>query len=229
MNLDLAESESLAGDIVAGLGEANANIVLCPPFTSLAAVKKVVEGSAVKLGAQDIFYQQDGAFTGEISADMLTDVGCEYVIVGHSERRKLGDTNDIVRKKMDTAQDAELNVILCVGESLADRKAGTGEEFVLSQLRTVLRDSKATKLLIAYEPIWAIGTGNEATKEQVEPMLSAIKSTLSSLNIEAILLYGGSVNGANVNVFMQTGFDGVLVGGASLKSDSFLEIVKACN
>lgn len=227
MHFTLAESTRLAADISDGIPESKSSIVLCPPFTSLYAVRDVLEGSSISLGAQDVFYEPEGAFTGEVSAGMLVDAGCKYVIIGHSERRHLGENNEEIRKKLLSASESGLTPVLCVGESLADRKAGTGEEYVKSQLRTVLKGSSFKNLLIAYEPIWAIGTGEEADNEVVVPMLDAIKKTLSEIQLNAPILYGGSVSAENASGFVKSGFEGILVGTNSWKSESFIDIIKA--
>lgn len=227
MHFTLAESTRLAADISDGFDKSESEIVVCPSFTSLYAVRDVLEDSKILLGAQDVFYETKGAFTGEISPGMLADAGCKYVIVGHSERRHLGDRSDDIRRKLVAALEVGIKPIVCVGESLADRKAGTGGEFVTSQLRSVLRDVSVKDFIVAYEPIWAIGTGEEAKTDKVVPMLDEIKKTLTKLNLTVPILYGGSVDGENAKGFIDDGFDGVLVGTSSWKSDSFLAIIKA--
>lgn len=227
MNFTVAESIRLADEVTREIGQPEATVVLCPAYVSLSAVAKVVENSTVELGAQDVFFEQNGAYTGEVSASMLTDIGCKYVLVGHSERRTRGESNDDVRRKTVTALSVGMRPIVCVGETLADRKAGTGTEYVQSQLRAALREIVSGEVLVAYEPIWAIGTGVEAQPEQTIPMLKDIQDTLSGLGLVAPVLYGGSVQQSNARRFIDEGYAGVLVGGASWQSQSFIGIVKA--
>ena len=227
MNFSISESIRLAEEVMNGIGQPEVNVVLCPSFVSLAPVSKVLASQTVALGAQDVFFEKNGAFTGEVSIEMLKDAGCAYVIVGHSERRALGENNDDVRRKISATLSAGLRAIVCVGETLADRKAGTGTEYVQSQLRSALREIVSEDVLVAYEPIWAIGTGVEAKAEQTVPMLKDIQETLSGLGIAAPILYGGSVKSDNARRFVDEGYAGVLDGSASWQSESFVGIVKA--
>jgi triosephosphate isomerase len=211
----------------------NVDKVICPPFTSLDALKTRLQGSTVKLGAQDLHYEEKGAFTGEISPQMVADL-CEYVIVGHSERRQyFNETIEIVDKKVRAALKVGLKPILCVGESPAENKAGKTEEVLTKQL-----SSPSARLyylggtVIAYEPIWAIGTGVAATGEVANQTIGFIRKHIAerfghSIAQEVRILYGGSVTADNIAEFVkQPEIDGALVGGASLKASEFLSIAK---
>ncbi|MBM3173773.1 MAG: triose-phosphate isomerase, partial [Chloroflexi bacterium] len=207
--------------------------VLCPPFISLTATKELIKGSSVKLGAQNMYFKDKGAYTGEISPPMLSDL-CDFVILGHSERRQLfGETDDMVNSKVKAAYEFGLKPILCVGESLADNETNRTEAIVASQIRAALSGVAATdQLVVAYEPIWAIGTGKAATGKQASATISLIRSTIAQLwgesPSQAIrILYGGSVTGDNIAEFIsEPEIDGALVGGASLKADDFASIVR---
>ncbi len=209
-------------------------IVIAPPFTSLAVAAKFLKGSNVKLAAQNLFWEEKGAFTGEISPIMLRDVECEYVIVGHSERRQyFGETDETVNKRVRAAHQAGLKVILCIGETLEERESGKTFDVLKTQLSGGLKEIDAPDMLvIAYEPVWAIGTGKTATPEQAQEAHQFIREQLSGIygaqEAQKIrILYGGSVKPENVASLMsQEDVDGGLVGGASLKPDSFAEIVK---
>ena len=206
-----------------------------PPFVSLPAVMEAIEGSSIESGAQDIFYEESGAFTGEISGGMLVELGVRYVLTGHSERRHvIGESNDIVARKLRAALDSGLTPVLCVGELLEEREADRAEEVVLGQLRTALEGLTAdqcAKVVVAYEPVWAIGTGKTATPEDASHMHGVIRKALGDLHGTDIsestaILYGGSVKPQNAaQLFGSPDIDGVLVGGASLASDSFLGII----
>lgn len=212
------------------------DIALCPPLTALQAVGETLRGSGIKLGAQNLFWQDEGAYTGEVSPPMLVDLGVEFCIIGHSERRQyFGETDESVNKKVKAARDHGLSVIMCVGETQAQRQAGETEELVRSQVVTGLSDVKIDapeKLVVAYEPIWAIGTGENATGEDANAVITLIRNTLGSLfgdeTAAAVrILYGGSVKPGNIKEFMaQSNIDGALVGGASLDAASFAQIVK---
>jgi triosephosphate isomerase len=203
----------------------DAHIVLCPPFTQLAAAQMVLNGTEVDLGAQDCHYKDEGAFTGDVSANMLKRAGCSYAIVGHSERRQYHhETNEIVKAKADSAMDHGLEPIICVGESLAQREAGEQETVVAQQLSQCI-PARAEPYVIAYEPIWAIGTGKTASADDIAKMHAFIKKQLDS---EASILYGGSVKPANAaEILGLDGVDGVLVGSASLKPEDFAAIIEA--
>lgn len=208
------------------------DIVLAPPYTSLFALSELLKGSNVKLSAQDVFYEEKGAFTGEISPLMLRDVGCEYVIIGHSERRQyFHETDEIVNKKLRAAKHAGLTVIVCVGESLAEREAGRTYDVLNVQIKNSLGEVEPKDIVVAYEPIWAIGTGRTATVEQAQEAHSFIRSKLEELyknNADTVrVIYGGSVTPESIKALMSCpDVDGALVGGASLSPDSFEKITK---
>jgi triosephosphate isomerase len=235
MNTTVSEAATLAANVRDGASAAaDVELVLCPPFVSLAAVRDVVAGSVVKVGAQNMYFQESGAFTGEVSPGMLQGL-CDYVILGHSERRQLfGETDESVNNKVKAAQAAGLKPIMCVGETLEQRKQGMASDVISGQVRAGLEGvSDATGLIVAYEPIWAIGTGQAATPETAaEIMGGAIFETLRRLFAAAAdnvpLLYGGSVNGSNAGEYAaQSCIHGGLVGGASLLADQFLQVAAA--
>lgn len=234
MNTTVNEAVELVKTMRAKLDEVSGvDKVICPPFVSLAAVRELIKGSSIKLGAQNIYFAEKGAYTGEISPLMLADL-CEFVIIGHSERRQyFNESGEIVNKKIIAALKAGLRPILCVGERLEENEAGKTEEVVTGQLRSSLAGiDYLNGLIIAYEPIWAIGTGKAATGEQANETISLIRQNISKLYDDKIaqdmrILYGGSVTAANAIEFMpQPEIDGALVGGASLKATEFLGIVK---
>jgi len=234
MNTTVSEAIKLVNELRQGLGEIdNVEKVLCPPFISLAAVGELIKGSSIKLGAQNLYFAEKGAYTGEISPLMLTEL-CEFVIIGHSERRQyFNETDEIINKKVQAALKVGLKPILCIGERLEQNEAGLTTEVVTKQLRSALVGiDDLSKMIIAYEPIWAIGTGRAATGEQANQTISLIRRTISKLYGERVaqdlrLLYGGSVTADNATEFMQQPeIDGALVGGASLKADQFLSIVR---
>ena len=206
--------------------------VICPPFVSLAPLKELVAGSTIKLGAQNLYFAEKGAYTGEISPLMLADL-CEYVIIGHSERRQyFGESGDIVNKKVVSALKAGLIPILCIGEKLAENEAGKTEEVVTRQLNAALENiDDSDGLILAYEPVWAIGTGRAATGKQANATIAIIRNCISRIydrrvSREIRILYGGSVTAANTAEYMnQPDIDGALVGGASLKAAEFISIV----
>ena len=233
MNTTLSEAIELVNEIRQGLDQiANVDKVICPPFISLATVRELIKGSSIKLGAQNIYFEEKGAYTGEISPLMLADL-CEFVIIGHSERRQyFNETGEITNKKTRVALKVKLKPILCVGEKLEENEAGRTEEIVTKQLRTALAGlDYPNGLIIAYEPIWAIGTGKAATGEQANETIGLIRQTISQKYGKRIaqdvrILYGGSVTAANATEFInQPEIDGALVGGASLKANQFLSIV----
>jgi triosephosphate isomerase len=207
--------------------------VLCPPFVSLVAARAIVKGSTVKLGAQNVYYEEKGAYTGEISPLMLAAI-CDYVIIGHSERRQyFGETDEIVNKKIGAAVKVRLKPILCVGETLEENEAGKTREVIRRQLMASSDKSYFMRgMVIAYEPIWAIGTGKSASSDGANKTIGFIRQFISSLHGIGIanavrILYGGSVTAANISDFMRKPeIDGALVGGASLKADDFVSIVK---
>lgn len=234
MNTTLSQAVALVREMFPGLDKiAHVDKVICPPFISLAAVRELIKGSSIKLGAQNIYFEEKGAYTGEISPLMLADL-CEFVIIGHSERRQyFAETGEIVNKKIHIALRTGLKPILCIGERLEENEAGKTEEVVTEQLRSSLAHiGSLSGLTIAYEPVWAIGTGRAATGEQANKTTGFIRQTISQKYGERVardlrILYGGSVTAANAAEFMnQPELDGALVGGASLKASEFLSIVQ---
>jgi triosephosphate isomerase len=233
MNTTVTEAVALVKAMRAELSKvSNVEKVLGPPFVSLAPVKELIKDSSIKLGAQDLYFTGKGAYTGEISPVMVADL-CELVIIGHSERRQyFNETGKVVNKKVAAALEVGLKPILCVGEKLAENEAGKTEEVVSKQLKSSLADiSNLDGLIIAYEPVWAIGTGRAATGEQTNETIAFIRRNISGLYDDKVaqeirILYGGSVTAANATGFMvQPEIDGALVGGASLKAAEFLNIV----
>jgi triosephosphate isomerase len=206
--------------------------LIAPPFTAIAAVGEAIKGSGVLLGAQNVFWEEKGAFTGEVAPGMIVDLGCDYVIIGHSERRQyFGETDETVNKRIKASLSASLKVILCIGELLEEREAGRTNEVLQKQLTGGLKDISADHIVVAYEPVWAIGTGKTATPEQAQKAHAFIRGELRKLlgeKADAVrILYGGSVKPDNVDELMaRADVDGALVGGASLKPDSFARLVK---
>jgi len=234
MNTTVGEAVKLVREMLPELEPLN-NVerVICPPFVSLAVVRELLKGSPVKLGAQNMYFAEKGAYTGEISPLMLAEL-CQYVIIGHSERRQyFGEAGEIVNKKILAALKAGLKSILCIGEKLEENEAGRTEAVVTEQLRSALTEvGDLGNLIIAYEPVWAIGTGRAATGEQANETIGLIRNYISQQYSEIIaqdvrILYGGSVTAENTaEIMRQTEIDGALVGGASLKADQFVSIVK---
>ncbi len=231
-----AEAAALAGEIAKGCEDLqDRQVMVAPTFTSLAAVAGVLRGSKVALGAQDVYWEDTGAFTGEVSAPMLVDAGCSFVIVGHSERREYFEETDYtVAKKIAASYRSGLSQILCVGETLDQREAGETMKVIEKQLRHGIVELPAPgleSLVVAYEPVWAIGTGRTATPEQAEEVHARLREILCTLmdpdKADAVrILYGGSVKPDNVDELMACpNVNGALVGGASLKPDDFLRIV----
>ncbi len=234
MNTTVSEAIELVKELRQGLDKIdNVDKVLCPPFISLVAVRELIEGSPIKLGAQNIHFEPKGAYTGEISPLMIADL-CQFVIIGHSERRQYFNENgEVINKKVTAALAAGLKPILCIGERSEENEAGRTEEVVTEQLRSSLAGiDYPDELVIAYEPVWAIGTGKAATGEQANKTIGFIRRTISQKYGERTaqgirILYGGSVTAANtVEFIQQPEIDGALVGGASLKATEFLSIVK---
>jgi triosephosphate isomerase (TIM) len=224
----LARAGGLAARARAATDGLDCDVLLCPPATLLAAVAEVLAGSGIALGGQDCHAEPKGAFTGDISAEMLADAGCTYVILGHSERRRVhGETDAIVRAKFGAARRSGLVPILCVGETLAERETGRATETVAGQLAGSLPESSTPgRLIVAYEPVWAIGTGRTATADDILAMHRAIRARLPAATS---ILYGGSVNANNATEILGlAGVDGALVGGASLLVDDFWAIALAC-
>ena len=237
MNGSVAANAELIDGLLAGASAVNdVELLVCPPFTYLASVAQMLDGSAIRLGAQTMSEHQAGAYTGEIAGNMLRDMGCDYVIVGHSERRALyGEGSDDVARKFQAALDAGLRPILCVGESLDQRESGATEAVIDEQLNAVLDVSGAGSFadaVIAYEPVWAIGTGVTASPEQAQDVHRHIRAAVAAQD-EAVadgvrILYGGSVKGDNAaGLFSKPDIDGGLIGGASLKAADFLAIAEA--
>jgi len=233
MNTTLAEASALVTEMRERLERIEGvEKVLCPPFVSLALVRELLQGSSIKLGAQNMHFEEKGAYTGEVSPLMLKQL-CDFVIVGHSERREhFKETDEIVHKKVKAALAARLTPILCLGDRLEEHEAGKTEEVVAKQVRGALEGIESPQgLVIAYEPIWAIGTGRAATGEGANATTGIIRETIARLCNEGIaqeirILYGGSVTASNIGEFMaQPEIDGALVGGASLKAEEFVSIV----
>ena len=207
--------------------------VLCPPFISLAVIGELLRGTSIKVGAQNMYFEEKGAYTGEVSPQMLSEL-CDFVILGHSERRQyFGETDEVVNKKVGAALKSGLSPILCVGERLEQREAGKTDEVVTRQVRGALRGIESPQgLVIAYEPIWAIGTGRAATPHESNDTIGLLRRTVAQLCGKdfahgVCILYGGSVTASNIAGFMeQPEIDGALVGGASLKAEEFLSIVE---
>ena len=235
MNTTLDEAAALASEVAAGAPDSNnVEIILCPPFISLAAVRQAVSGSPVMVGAQNMYFELAGAFTGEVSPEMLRSL-CQYVILGHSERRQLfGETDETVNRKVHAALAAGLKPIVCVGETLAQREAGQAADVVEGQVLAGVADvHDITDVVLAYEPIWAIGTGRAATPEIAEeimggPIHDALRDLFGDDADSVPLLYGGSVSPGNAAAFAaQPSIHGALVGGASLQADQFLQVAAA--
>ncbi|GIV62288.1 triose-phosphate isomerase [Rhodocaloribacter litoris] len=238
MNTDRTSAVQLARDVVGAVGDVTGvQVAVCPPAVSLDAVFEVLHGSSVRLGAQNMHYEDHGAFTGEISAGMLRSVGCHYVILGHSERRQyFGETDVSVNKKVKKAREYKLVPILCVGETLAQRDAGEENAVVQTQVEKGLAGVEIRdpgEVVLAYEPVWAIGTGRTATPAQAQAMHAFIRGLLINMYGEKVgfamqILYGGSVKPGNAaDLFAQPDVDGGLIGGASLNAADFGAIVEA--
>lgn len=237
MNNNISESLKLVKELNDLINEENKNeVLICPPFTALYAVKQELGKSIIKLGAQNMHYESNGAYTGEISPIMLKEIGVDYVIIGHSERRQyFNETDNLVNLKIKSALANGIKPILCVGETLEQREKNIQEETVKNQLNNAfmgIDEKDALNVVVAYEPIWAIGTGRTATSSQANEMALHIRETLKDLYSEnssqnMLILYGGSVKGSNAKELMkQSDIDGALVGGASLKAEEFASIVK---
>jgi len=239
MNTTRAAAVELARAVCAGLSAdgRDVEVLVCPPFPYLLTVGEIVHASGVELGAQDVYFEPPGAFTGEVAVPMLVDTGCRYVILGHSERRHvLGERNEVVGRKVAAAIAGGLDVILCVGELLSEREANRTETVLDSQMEgglAEIAESSLDHVTVAYEPVWAIGTGRTATPAQAEEshlhLRKWLQTRYNSRRSEGMrILYGGSVKADNaLELMSQADIDGALVGGASLKADSFLAIVNA--
>lgn len=235
MNGNLHENAELLAKVAAGWkGVHNADVVICPPFPYLMHTSKALLGSAVFLGAQTASEHAKGAYTGEISASMLADLDCKFVIIGHNERRRMqGETDEQVARQFIAVQQADLIPILCVGESLQDREQGLHLDTIGRQLNAVFAHTGKDvfkNAVLAYEPVWAVGTGKTATPEQAEEVHRFMRSQLDELANEVRILYGGSVKAHNAQqLFALPDIDGALLGGASLDADEFLAICKAAD
>ena len=239
MNKTPAEAKTLIEEMKPLVADAGCKVVACVPFVDLQTALEAAKGSNIAIGAQNCHFEKSGAFTGEISAPMLKEMGVEYVIIGHSERRTyFGETDVTVNKRTLAALENDLKVILCVGEYLEQREQGVTAELVAMQTKIALQNVPAEKMqdiIIAYEPVWAIGTGKTATAAQANEVCAVIRATLASLYGEAVanattVQYGGSMNAGNADELLaQPDVDGGLIGGASLKAPDFAAIVKAAS
>jgi triosephosphate isomerase len=239
MNKDIHETATLLKELTERMRDVRAGVevVVCPPFPALVVAKTLLGGARVGLGAQNMSQHDDGAYTGEVSARMLTAVGCTHVILGHSERRQyFKETNELVNAKVRKALSGGLTPIVCVGETLEERESGVTDAIITTQIRGVLHDlssDEIAKVVIAYEPVWAIGTGKNATPEQandVHRLIRKLLSQMTSWNVaeKIVIQYGGSMNDKNASALLaQPDIDGGLIGGASLKADAFMTIVQA--
>lgn len=239
MHKNLKETADLINDIKAQLAgkTVKADVIVCPTFTNLSAAAELVKGSAIKLGAQNMYFEDFGAFTGEISADMLKSVGCEYVILGHSERRTIfHETDEVINKKLKKALSAGLLPIFCIGETLQERESDKMKQVLKTQVTEGLKgisEADFGKIIIAYEPVWAIGTGKTASPQQAEEAHAYIRGLARDLYSakaagDVVIQYGGSVKPDNAKELLsQPDIDGALVGGACLKGDSFAGIITA--
>ncbi|MBE6065763.1 triose-phosphate isomerase [Clostridium cochlearium] len=235
MHNTVDEAVKLVEELIPKVKEAKCEVVVCPPFICLPKIREITEGTNIKVGAQNMYFEEKGAFTGEISPIMLEKLNIDYVIIGHSERRQyFGETDETVNKKIKAAFEHNLIPILCVGETLDEKENDVTEEVVSKQVKLALsglREDEIEKLVIAYEPIWAIGTGKTATSEEANEVISFIRNTVKNLYGEKAaesirIQYGGSVKPSTIKEQMSmSDIDGALVGGASLKSDDFSAIV----
>ncbi len=236
MNGSSASVKELITGIKAGIDQTSAEVAVCPPFVYIPAVAEAITGSPIKLGAQNLCEHDSGAYTGEVAGPMLKDVGCEYVIVGHSERRSLyGETDEVTAIKYAAALKNGLKPIFCIGETLEERESGVTNDVIARQLDAILNTEGVASLanaVLAYEPVWAIGTGKTASPEQAQEVHAFIRGKVAALDAgvadDLRILYGGSMNPGNAaDLIAQPDIDGGLIGGASLKADDFLAICKA--
>lgn len=235
MHFSVTETKNFLNTLIPKVKDAKCEVVVCPPFTSLQTASEMLKGSNVKLGAQNIHFEEKGAFTGEISANMLKDLGVSYVVIGHSERRTyFNESDEDINKKIFTCLKHEFTPILCVGETLEDRESGNMENVLSSQIKkdfSNVSKEDAQKVVIAYEPIWAIGTGKTATSEEADNTIGFIRNVLKEIYDEQVsenivILYGGSVKPNTIKEQMSMkNIDGALVGGASLVENDFEMIV----
>ncbi len=236
---NLSETVKLIEELKAKINNEalNCDVIVCPPYTSLETADRSIKGSAIKLGAQNMYFEENGAFTGEVSASMLKSTGCEFVILGHSERRTIfKESDELINKKIKKALASGLKPIFCIGETLQEREEGITEKVVKTQVVNGLKDISAEemgKIIIAYEPVWAIGTGKTATPDQAQEVHAVIRNLIAELYSKEVaynlvIQYGGSVKPDNAaQLLSQPDIDGALVGGACLKADSFFAIIKA--
>ena len=239
MNKTPSEAEKLINEIKPLVAGAECDVIVCVPFVSIFAALEAVKGSEIKVGAQNCHWEVSGAFTGEISAPMLREIGVEYVIVGHSERRQyFGETDRTVNKRLKAALQEGLNVILCVGETLEQRESDITNEVLAEQIKIALggvEKSQLEKITVAYEPVWAIGTGRTATSEQANAACAHIRDCIAELYDWEIaddvrIQYGGSMNASNAAQLLdEPDINGGLIGGAALKAEDFAKIVEAAN
>ena len=238
MNMTPSQAKTFATELYDAVkGKRGCDIVVCVPAIDIPAVVKVCAGTAIKVGAQNVHFKSSGAYTGEISAEMLVDAGVKYVVIGHSERRQyFGETDETVNLRTKAAIEAGLTAIVCVGETLTEREQGITAEVVSKQVKLALAGVSAEqmkKVIIAYEPVWAIGTGKTATAEQADEVCGLIRNVVAGLygkvvSRSTIIQYGGSMNAANAaELLSMENIDGGLIGGASLKADAFATIVEA--
>lgn len=234
LNGSLAANDALVRALLAGMGQPTCDVAVCVPSPYLAQLQSLVQGGALLLGAQDVSQHLSGAYTGEVSADMLRELGVRYAIVGHSERRQYhGETDAVVANKAQRALAAGITPIVCVGETLAERDAGETEHVVKRQLAAVIHTNGhcISEIVVAYEPVWAIGTGKTASPEQAQQVHALLRAQLRAASPQAeriAILYGGSMNAGNAAALLaQPDIDGGLIGGASLKAADFLSIIAA--
>lgn len=237
MNKDYVDSEILVAKLLSQHKHSNTEVIIAPPFTNLLASINALKGSSIEVAAQNMHFAESGAYTGEISAAMLKSIGVETVILGHSERRAyFNESDDLLAKKVDTALAHDMRVIFCFGEELKDRKSGNENSVVESQIKKALfhlPEAAWGQIVLAYEPVWAIGTGETATPDQAQDMHAFIRKTLANAYAQSLadsvsILYGGSVKSSNAEeIFSKTDVDGGLIGGAALDAEHFTAIVNA--
>ncbi len=237
MNNDYVDSEILVSKLLVQHKQSNTEVIIAPPFTNLLASINALKGSSIKVAAQNMHFAESGAYTGEVSASMLKSIGVETVILGHSERRfYFNESDDLLAKKVDTALAHDMRVIFCFGEELKDRKSGNQNSVVESQIKKALfhlPEAAWSQIVLAYEPVWAIGTGETATPDQAQDMHAFIRKTLANVYAQSLadsvsILYGGSVKSSNAEeIFSKTDVDGGLIGGAALDAEHFTAIVNA--
>ena len=236
MNKNIAETKALVSELIPLVADAEAEVVICTPYTDLYTAVELTKGTNISVGAENVHWAESGAFTGEISASMLTEIGVKYVIIGHSERRQyFGETDETVNKRVIAALNAGLKVIVCVGETLEEKEAGKTDDVVTTQTIAAFKDVSSDKIddiVVAYEPVWAIGTGRTATADDANATIKVIRDTLAKVFCPACaekirIQYGGSMNPKNAHDLMaQPEIDGGLIGGASLKAVDFSMVVK---